>query len=115
MVPADRHCICYHRVATISPVLRVLVRCRPSPNGSLWWVRSHYVQHVDLAGAAEAADILGVTRQQVDRLAARPDFPKPVAVLRAGRIWRTRDIERWARQHADRRPGPPEKPYPPKR
>lgn len=61
------------------------------------------------------AEMLGVTRQQVDRLAARPDFPRPVAVLKAGRIWRRRDVERWARANPNRRPGPPEKPYRPDR
>lgn len=56
--------------------------------------------------------MLGVTRQQVDRLAQRDDFPEPVAVLKAGRVWRRRDIERWHRQNPHRRPGPPEKPRP---
>lgn len=69
---------------------------------------------VDLAGAAEVAAMLGVTRQQVDRLAQRPDFPKPIANLKMGRIWRKRDIERWMRAHPHRRPGPPPKPYPPR-
>lgn len=67
---------------------------------------------VDLMGAAEVAAELGVTRQQAHRLAQRSDFPKPVAVLAAGKIWRGRDIRRWQSNHADRRPGRPEKPYP---
>lgn len=66
---------------------------------------------MDLAGAAEVARILGVTKAQVHRLAARKGFPKPVAVLAVGRIWRVRDIERWAAKQ--RRPrGRPEKPWP---
>jgi prophage regulatory protein len=58
--------------------------------------------------------MLGVSRTQVHRLTTRRDFPKPVAVLEAGRIWRRRDVERWDAAHP-RRPGRPEKPYPPKR
>lgn len=69
---------------------------------------------MDLVGAAEIADMLGVTRQQVHRLAKQPTFPKPVAVLQLGRVWRRRDIERWI--VSDRRPpGRPEKPWPPPR
>lgn len=64
-------------------------------------------------GAAEVAEFLGVTRQRVHSLTRRKDFPKPVAVLAAGKIWRRRDIERWDAAHA-RRPGRPEKPYPPR-
>lgn len=53
----------------------------------------------DLIGVHEIAQLLGVSRQRVDELArTRPDFPKPVAHLRAGRIWRRRDIESWARK-----------------
>lgn len=74
------------------------------------WVQSVFtVRAVDqLAGAAEAAEILGVSRQQLHRLARREDFPRPVAELAAGKIWRAKDIERWAREHAGRRPGRPE-------
>lgn len=73
-----------------------------------------FVLGVDLAGAAEVADMLGVSRQQVDRLSQRADFPNPVATLKGGRIWRTRDIERWMKANPHRRPGPPHKPYPPR-
>jgi predicted DNA-binding transcriptional regulator AlpA len=51
-----------------------------------------------LVGVAEIAQLLGVTRQRVNALASRPSFPKPEAVLTAGRIWRRSDIEEWARQ-----------------
>lgn len=66
---------------------------------------------VELAGASEVAALLGVSRQQVDRLATRDDFPAPVAVLKTGRIWRTRDIEKWIKAHPHRRPGPPPRPH----
>lgn len=29
----------------------------------------------------------------------QPDFPEPVAVLAAGRIWSREDVERWAVEH----------------
>jgi len=49
-------------------------------------------------GTAEVAELLGVTNQRVDQLARRPDFPKPVAVLAAGRIWNRAHVESWARR-----------------
>lgn len=67
---------------------------------------------IELAGTAEVAAILGVSPQQVHRLAQRDDFPEPVAELQAGRIWLKANIETWAREHADRRPGRPETPRP---
>jgi predicted DNA-binding transcriptional regulator AlpA len=66
---------------------------------------------MDLVGAAEVAQMLNVSRQQVHRLSRREDFPDPVAVLQAGKIWRRRDVERWAATHP-RKPGRPEKPWP---
>lgn len=65
-----------------------------------------------LAGVAEAAEVLGVSRQQVHRLAQRPDFPEPVAHLQSGRVWLLDEVEEWQRQHAGRRPGRPETPMP---
>ena len=53
---------------------------------------------MDLAGIAEVAELLGVTTQRVDQLAHEEGFPKPIAVLAAGRIWRHADIEAWARR-----------------
>ncbi|RNL65397.1 DNA-binding protein [Nocardioides marmoriginsengisoli] len=67
---------------------------------------------IALAGTAEVAAILDVSPQQVHRLAQREDFPEPVAELHAGRIWLKTDVENWAREHADRRPGRPETPRP---
>lgn len=55
----------------------------------------------DLVGAAEIAAMLGVTRQRVNQMATDPTypFPKPVAELTAGRIWRRSDIKAWARRN----------------
>jgi predicted DNA-binding transcriptional regulator AlpA len=52
-----------------------------------------------LVGAAEIAELLGVTRQRVDALArTHADFPKPEAELQAGRVWLRTAIEDWARK-----------------
>ena len=40
----------------------------------------------------------GISRQRVHELAARPDFPQPVARLSAGMIWRRADVEDWMRR-----------------
>ena len=52
---------------------------------------------VDLVGLTEIAEMLTVSRQRVDQLAAREDFPAPIAVLSAGRIWDKAAVERWMR------------------
>jgi predicted DNA-binding transcriptional regulator AlpA len=53
-----------------------------------------------LMGAAEIAVCLGgVSRQRVQQIVSRPDFPKPDAVLGMGKVWRTEDVERWIQEH----------------
>jgi hypothetical protein len=47
-------------------------------------------------GAAEIAELLGVSRQRVDQLTRRSDFPLPAAELASGRIWVRVVVERWA-------------------
>ena len=54
---------------------------------------------VDLMGVAEVAELLGVTTTRVHQLAATQGFPKPVAVLAAGRIWKRAEVEKWARRN----------------
>lgn len=50
-----------------------------------------------LAGPAEVAEILGVSRQRVHVLATSDrEFPTPIATLAAGTIWNRRDILKWA-------------------
>lgn len=49
-------------------------------------------------GTAEVAKLLGVSRQRVNQLSHREDFPEPLARLAATPVWRTSDIERWARE-----------------
>jgi prophage regulatory protein len=53
-----------------------------------------------LMSMKETAALLGVSRQRLAKLIdSSPDFPEPLAVLAVGRIWRQRDVERWARKH----------------
>lgn len=48
-----------------------------------------------LAGAHEIKELLGISRQRVYQLAARSDFPKPIATLAQGKVWLLGDIEQW--------------------
>lgn len=47
-------------------------------------------------GALEIGELLGVSRQRVDQLTRRPDFPHPAIETAAGRLWVRREVERWA-------------------
>ncbi len=59
-----------------------------------------------LVGTAEIAQLLGVSRQRVDQLAASyPDFPRPEAELAGGRIWSKAAVEGWIAIHPERRSG----------
>ena len=51
---------------------------------------------LDLAGLAEIAEVLEVTRRHAIRLTSEPGFPEPIARLRATPVWRRADVERWA-------------------
>ena len=51
---------------------------------------------LDLVGAAEIAEMLGVSRQRVHQIVAADEtFPEPAAVLTAGKIWLRDQIEVW--------------------
>lgn len=52
-----------------------------------------------LVGSAEIEDMLDVSRQRVQQLIARRDFPKPVVRLKMGKVWRRGEVEKWARAH----------------
>lgn len=62
----------------------------------------------DLLGVTELAQVLKVTKQRASELAASPGFPKPIATLASGPVWKkstvARHIGHWAR-----RPGRPKK------
>ena len=50
----------------------------------------------ELMGISEIAELLGVSRQRVDKI-SRTDtsFPAPIADLHAGRIWLRDAIDKW--------------------
>jgi predicted DNA-binding transcriptional regulator AlpA len=49
-----------------------------------------------VAGLAEVAKILGVSKRTATRYAKRDDFPRPAAQLAMGPIWHAEDVEEWA-------------------
>jgi len=54
------------------------------------------VHHI--VGSAEIGRMLGgLSRQRIQQLINRPDFPKPEAELEMGKVWRREDVEAWAR------------------
>jgi hypothetical protein len=65
-----------------------------------------------LVGASEAALLLGVELSTFSHLRRREaheegsKFPKPVATLRCGPIWKTSEIKRFATKYEKPRPGP---------
>lgn len=50
-------------------------------------------------GAHEIGEMLDVSRQRIQQLVVRRDFPKPAFTLRMGKVWRRADVETWIRQH----------------
>ena len=50
----------------------------------------------ELLGVFEVSELLQVSRQRISQLLEEdPSFTRPVAHLRAGRIWRKDEIEAW--------------------
>lgn len=41
----------------------------------------------------------GISRQRVQQLTSRDDFPWPEASLDMGKVWKRADVEAWARDH----------------
>lgn len=62
----------------------------------------------ELVGLSEIAEILGVSKQRVDQLRDRDDFPMPIVELRSGPVWRRDMLNRFIREWP-RRPGRPAK------
>lgn len=52
-----------------------------------------------LMGAKEIEERLGVSRQRVQQLIARTDWPVPYDELAMGKVWRIADVEAWIREH----------------
>lgn len=62
----------------------------------------------DLLGTKEAAELFAVRPQNFVRdWASRADFPPPVAVLAATRVWSRRDLETYRRAHTGQVRWPP--------
>ena len=57
-----------------------------------------------LVTAAEAARLVGVTRQRVLELAASADFPPAEPTPTAGRVWPRVAVQAWAATHPDQGP-----------
>jgi ATP-dependent Clp protease ATP-binding subunit ClpA/predicted DNA-binding transcriptional regulator AlpA len=56
-----------------------------------------------LVGAAEIAEMLGVSRQRVAQLmATQSDFPAPEVELAGGRVWSRHAVESWIAAHPER-------------
>lgn len=60
-----------------------------------------------LGGVTELVELLGVSRQRVSQLRARPDFPDPVAEIGVGPIWNLDAVAEWGASGARRGPGRP--------
>lgn len=52
-----------------------------------------------LMGAREIEARFGVSRQRVQQLIARDDWPEPYDTLAMGKVWRIEDIEKWIGEH----------------
>jgi prophage regulatory protein len=53
-----------------------------------------------LVGPAEIARMLGgISRQRVQQLIKREDWPAPEVTLEMGKVWKRADIARWAQDH----------------
>ena len=68
------------------------------------------VKFLGLAGTAEVADMLGISRPRLDRVRkTHPSFPLPLADLRSGPVWERGDIERFNQEWERKRTGRPRK------
>ena len=59
-----------------------------------------------IAGVAEAAEIMGWDKRRVVTYLDRGQFPEPLTSLASGRIWLREDIERYAAEWRERHPRP---------
>jgi hypothetical protein len=56
----------------------------------------------ELLGLAETAAVLGMTKRNLLRRRARPDFPAPIAELAATPVWTRADVLRYAKAREER-------------
>lgn len=59
---------------------------------------------LDVMGAAEIGQLLGVGRQRVQQLVRTDGFPEPAAVLGMGKVWHADDVRQWVASHRPDRP-----------
>jgi serine/threonine protein kinase len=52
-------------------------------------------EYEELGGSTEVAEILGISKQQLTQLRARPDFPPHYVKLASGPVWKLKHIRRW--------------------
>jgi prophage regulatory protein len=51
----------------------------------------------EVVGAQEIGELFGgLSRQRVQQIVSRDDFPAPIAHLGMGKVWRTADVRAWA-------------------
>ena len=60
--------------------------------------RNSYDPAVELVSTVEIAELLGLSRQRVDKLSRGERFPAPAADLAIGRVWSRVAIIDWAKQ-----------------
>ncbi len=60
-----------------------------------------------IAGVAEAAEIMGWDKRRVITYLDRGSFPEPLAALASGRIWLREDVEAYAQDWRVRHPKAP--------
>jgi predicted DNA-binding transcriptional regulator AlpA len=60
-----------------------------------------------LGGVSEVAQHLNISRQRLNEVRQRNDFPQPVVELSSGPVWDMEAIERWTSSGARRGPGRP--------
>lgn len=65
------------------------------PGGSLVWTG-------DIMGRAEVLELLGVSRQMMDRYRREYGFPEPVARVSGSPIWLRSQVEPWLANHRRR-------------
>jgi hypothetical protein len=56
------------------------------------------VMSPELAGLAEIAELLDVTKNTAMKYSRRADFPQPIDRLASGPVWRRTSVERWAKK-----------------
>ena len=62
-----------------------------------------------LAGLAEVAEFLFVSKRSASRYTRREDFPEPVARLSTGPVWEAAAIVEWGAEHGPFHRGRPTK------